>query len=54
MNPVNQAQMKRFVGLYGGDTYKEDDLFEVYSAFSVTSGLLSESCDPFDLHLTGC
>ncbi len=53
MNPVNKAQMDKFAQVYGGTQYGQTELFEVYSAFSILTGLLSESADPFDVHLKG-
>lgn len=53
LNPVNKAQMGKFLQVHGGAGMGETELFEVYSAYSILAGLLSESVDPFDVHLKG-
>lgn len=53
MNPVIRAQLREFAkaNLLSGET--QENQFEIYSIFAVLSGLLGESIDAYDVHLTG-
>lgn len=53
MNPVIRAQLREFskANAIVGET--QENQFEIYSIFAVLSGLLGESIDAYDVHLTG-
>lgn len=53
MNQVNKGQMTKFVGTHGGAGLPDTEIFEIYSAYSILNGLLSENADPFEVHLKG-
>lgn len=53
MNPVVNAQLKQFSQANPSTGLKDSELFEVYSAYAVTNGLLNESVDPFKVFLKG-
>lgn len=53
MNPVVKAQLNEFSGQNPGSGMSENELFEVYSTYAVTNGLLNENLDPFKIHLKG-
>ncbi|MFG1385432.1 AIPR family protein [Xanthobacter versatilis] len=53
MNPVIRAQLKEFIKYHSLPPAADDSNFEVYSIFSVMSGLLGESVDPLEVHLKG-
>jgi hypothetical protein len=53
MNPVIRAQLREFANANSitGDTQEKQ--FEIYSIFSIMTGLLGESIDAYDVHLEG-
>lgn len=53
MNPVIGAQLREFAKSHEINSESQDTQFEIYSIFSVLSGLLGESIDPYDVHLKG-
>lgn len=53
MNPVVRGQLRRFSESYSINKLDESDQFELYSIFCVVNGLMSESIDPFEVHLRG-
>lgn len=53
MNPVIRAQLREFARSASLTTEGEDTQFEIYSIFSVLTGLLGESIDAYDVHLKG-
>ena len=53
MNPINKTQLANFKTSFGIPGWQDNDAFEAYSINSVLNGLLSESVDPFKVHLSG-
>ncbi|NDW05151.1 AIPR family protein [Jiella pacifica] len=53
MNPVIRAQLREFAKAHSIEIYSLEKQFEIYSVFSVLSGLLGENIDPYDVHLEG-
>lgn len=53
MNPVIRAQLREFAKANSITSDSQERQFEIYSIFSVLSGLLGESIDPYDVHLAG-
>lgn len=53
MNPVIRAQLREFAKANGINEHTQENQFEIYSIFAVMSGLLGESIDAYDVHLTG-
>lgn len=53
MNPIIKAQLKSFREGNSSLSYKDSDLFEVMSIFSLENGILGENIDPFKAHLKG-
>ena len=53
MNPVVKAQLNAFRKDNPSVNLSDSELFEVYSIYAVSNGILSENIDPFDAHLKG-
>lgn len=53
MNPVIRAQLREFAKANSITAEHHDTQFEIYSIFSVLTGLLGESIDAYDVHLKG-
>ncbi|MZR22270.1 hypothetical protein GQF03_08005 [Sneathiella chungangensis] len=53
MNLVVKAQLNEFRKSNPSANLEDSELFEVYSIFSVTNGILGENVNAFDLHLRG-
>ncbi|MDN3558137.1 AIPR family protein [Halomonas maura] len=53
MNPVVRAQLKAFGNAHPSKNLPENELFEVFSIFSISNGLLTDDIDPFSAHLEG-
>ncbi|MBB2970185.1 hypothetical protein [Mesorhizobium sp. RMAD-H1] len=53
MNPVVKAQLKAFEKANPNVNLQENDLFEVFSIFSIQNGILTDNIDPFSAHLGG-
>lgn len=53
MNPVVKAQLKAFEKANANTGLTENELFEVFSIFSISNGILTDNIDPFAAHLTG-
>lgn len=53
MNPVIRAQLREFAKANALSGETQENQFEIYSIFAVLSGLLGESIDAYDVHLTG-
>lgn len=53
MNPIIQAQLKRFKESNPGEELNDSEFFEVMSIFSIENGVLGENVDPFKIHLRG-
>jgi hypothetical protein len=54
LNPVIQAQVGDFASTNALTDRPPDELFEIYSIYSVLNGGLGETIDPVDAHLSGC
>ncbi|KQW79156.1 hypothetical protein ASC89_12710 [Devosia sp. Root413D1] len=53
MNPVIRAQLREFAKANSITSEGQDTQFEIYSIFSVVTGLLGESIDAYEVHLPG-
>lgn len=53
MNPVIRAQLREFAKANSLLTLTQEKQFEIYSIFSIISGLLGENVDAYDVHLDG-
>ncbi len=53
MNPVIRAQLKEFAKANSITADAQERQFEIYSIFSILAGLLGESIDAYDVHLSG-
>lgn len=53
MNPVISGQLTQFRKVNADIEYDDPTLFEVFCIHSIENGLLSESIDPFSVHLQG-
>lgn len=53
MNPVVKAQLKAFEKSNPNTGLTENELFEVFSIFAITNGILTDNIDPFAAHLKG-
>src|ERR1700759_4918646 len=53
MNPVIQAQLREFAKANSITTTSQEEQFEIYSIFSILSGLLGEAIDSYEVHLAG-
>ncbi|MCT7666698.1 AIPR family protein [Shinella kummerowiae] len=53
MNPVIRAQLREFAKANSLLIFGQEKQFEIYSIFSVVSGLLGENVDAYDIHLDG-
>lgn len=53
MNPVISAQLREFSKSHSIADVAPETRFELYSIFSILTGLLGENIDPHDVHLTG-
>lgn len=53
MNPVIRAQLRDFAKANSLTACGQEKQFEIYSIFSIISGLLGESVDAYDVHLEG-
>jgi len=53
MNPVISAQLREFAKKHSITSYSQDRQFEVYSIYSILTGLLGENIDAYDVHLNG-
>ena len=53
MNPVVQAQLKAFTDANSSASLSDTEFFEVFSIYSISNGLLTDSIDPFRAHLQG-
>lgn len=53
LNPVVRAQLKAFEKSNPDTGLNESELFEVFSIFSITNGILTDNIDPFAAHLKG-
>ncbi|MCX5493247.1 AIPR family protein [Kaistia dalseonensis] len=53
MNPVIRAQLRDFAKANSITAYSPEKQFEIYSIFSIMSGLLGENIDAYDVHLEG-
>lgn len=53
MNPVVKAQLKAFEKANPNTGLTESELFEVFSIFSISNGILTDNIDPFAAHLKG-
>lgn len=53
MNPVIRAQLRDFAKANSLATCSQEKQFEIYSIFSIISGLLGENVDAYDVHLEG-
>lgn len=53
MNPVIRAQLKEFAKANSITSDAQERQFEIYSVFSILAGLLGESIDAYDVHLSG-
>jgi hypothetical protein len=53
MNPVIRAQLKAFATSNPNSNLEEHALFEVFTIYAVTNGILTDSIDPFSAHLHG-
>jgi hypothetical protein len=53
MNPVISAQLREFAKTNSITANSQEKQFEIYSIFSILTGLLGENIDPYDAHLEG-
>lgn len=53
MNPVVQAQLKKFSESNPSLNYSASDFFEVFSIYSIANGMMTDDIDPFKAHLRG-
>ena len=53
MNPVIRAQLREFAKSNSITADSQERQFEIYSVFSILAGLLGESIDAYDVHLSG-
>ncbi|WP_019172093.1 AIPR family protein [Pseudaminobacter salicylatoxidans] len=53
MNPVIRAQLREFAKANSILTENQEKQFEIYSIFSILTGLLGENIDAYDAHLQG-
>lgn len=51
MNPVVKAQLNAFASVNSNAALTESELFEVFSIFAVSNGILTDNIDPFSAHL---
>ena len=53
MNPVIQAQLREFAKANSITAKSQEEQFEIYTIFSIVSGLLGETIESYDVHLDG-
>ncbi|MBB3332322.1 hypothetical protein BDK63_003216 [Halomonas campaniensis] len=53
MNPVIKAQLKSFEEKTKRSELSESELFEIFTIFSISNGILTDTIDPFSAHLQG-
>src|SRR6266702_4671604 len=53
MNPVIQAQLREFAKANSITAKSQEEQFEIYTIFSILSGLLGETIESYDVHLDG-
>jgi hypothetical protein len=53
VNPIVRAQLDEFKKLNSAETLTDAEFFEVFSIYAVENGTLTQTLNPFDVHLKG-